>query len=455
MRIFVNNLISRFRDFATKTPTVAVLLPIQGISIFMWWVAGSYLGFDVFSSRMFFSADGECDPTTQGIGVHCFSDYYVLLNVLELGSPHSGLQSTPYPAAALVPFMFFRWLTEVTGILWLGLAAYLFTMATLIFYSVWVATKSQSFERRVLILSTLVLLSPAVLVALDRGNSVGFLIPVLVWLFSSIQNQKSSQTVLALALLSLIKPHYGVVALAFILAGRIKVGSKALALGFTLNLLPFLVFWPGEFPNNIINWSNNLFGYQDSATVTGLWPQNISFSQSIYLLFYIPNVASGGRLQPTLDFIEARQGLWGPLILILVLALIFTFRKRFSITQISIIAVSAVSMTSSISYYYYIVVAIPFILSLHNASKSGMDLVYDSVQNESQDISKMKINFAFWFASILTLVQFPVLGISQEGEQIITTAVLIGGVWITCYLYVLAVLVRSTEKSKRPQDTNQ
>jgi hypothetical protein len=455
LRIFVNNLLSRLRDFATKTPTVAVLLPIQGISIFLWWVAGSYLGFDVFSSRMFFSADGECDPATQGIGVHCFSDYYVLVNVLESGSPHSGFGSTPYPAAALVPFMFFRLLTDVTGILWLGLAAYLFTLATLISFSVWVATKGQSFEKRVLIFSALVLLSPAVLATLDRGNSVGFLIPALVWLFSSIQNQKSSQTVMALALLSLIKPHYGVVALAFILAGRVKVGSKALALGVTLNLLSFLVFWPREFPSNLLNWANNLFGYQEYATVTGLWPQNISFSQSIYLLFYIPNVASGGQLQTTLDFIEARQGLWGPLTLLFVIALVFTFRKNFSITQISILVVSAVSMTSAISYYYYIVVAIPFILSLHNASNSSLDSVNESVQKQSQDISNTKINFALWLASILTLVQFPVLGISQEGEHIITTAGLIGGVWITCYLYILAVLVRSTEKSKRPQERNQ
>jgi hypothetical protein len=260
---------------------------------------------------------------------------------------------------------------------------------------------------------------------------------------------------MALALLSLVKPHYGVIALAFIVAGRVKVGSKALALGFTLNLLPFLVFWPREFPNNLLNWANNLFGYQDYATVTGLWPQNISFSQSIYLLFYLPNVASGGQLQPTLDFIEARQGLWGPLILLLILALVFTFKKKFSITQVSILVVSAVSMTSAISYYYYIVVAIPFLLSLHNASNSSLDSVNESVQKQSQDISNTKINFALWFASILTLVQFPVLGISQEGEQIITTAGLIGGVWITCYLYVLAVLVRSTEKSKRPQERNQ
>jgi hypothetical protein len=171
------------------------------------------------------------------------------------------------------------------------------------------------------------------------------------------------------------------------------------------------------------------------------------------LLFYLTNVASGGQLQPTLDFIEASQGLWGPLTLLLVLALIFAFRKKFSITQITIIVVSAVSMTSAISYYYYIVVALPFILSLQNAPRSSLDFTNKPVKNKSQEVSNMKINFALWFASILTLVQFPVLGVSQEGDQVITTAVLIGGVWITCYLYILAVLLRSSVKSKSVQET--
>jgi hypothetical protein len=440
------------RDFATKTPTVAVLLPIQGISIFLWWVAGSYLGFDLYSSRIFFSADIGCDPSTQGLGVHCWSDYYYLITALDSGDPYSLSETTLYPAAALAPFMFFKLLTDLTGILWLGLAAYLFTMTALISYSVWFATRGETFEKRVLIFSALVLLSPAVLVTLDRGNSVGFLIPTLVWLFSSIQNQKSSQTVMALALLSIIKPHYGVVALAFILAGRAKVGSKALGIGLIINLLPFLVFWPQQFPKNLVIWANTLVGYQDYATVTGLWPQNISFSQSIYLFFYIPNVASGGQLQSTLDFIEARQGLWGPLILLFVLAIIFVFRKKLSVLQITIIVVSAVSMTSAISYYYYIVVALPFILSLHNTSKSSLheDTQVTQIGNEQSAVKK--INFALWFSSILTLVQFPVLGISQEGEQIISTAPFIGGVWIVCYLYILFVLSGSREKPKKLQE---
>jgi hypothetical protein len=437
-------------DFATKKPTVAVLLPIQGIAIFLWWIAGSYLGFDLFVSRSFLSADLLCNPGTQGFGVHCWSDYYGPVIALESGNPYSISESTLYPPASLVPFMVFKLLTDLTGIPWLGLAAYLLFMTGMISYSVWVATRRQLFEQRVLIFSALVLLSPAVLITLDRGNNVGFLIPTLVWLFASIRNQKSSQTVFSLALLCLIKPHYGVLALVFILAGRWKEGSKALALGITLNILPFLFFWPREFPNNILFWVTTLMRYQENGSVTGFWPQNMSFSQAIYLLFYSLHVATDGQLQPTLSFIASSQGFWGFLVLILTIALIYKFRKKLTLTQVSIIVVSAITMTSAITYAYYTVVAIPFLLILHKESKISLEVNNRVSLYEIQDMINKKVNFTLWLASILTLVQFPVL-IAQDSEYTLTTLPFIGGVWITCYVYIFVVLLRSRDKSHTPQ----
>jgi hypothetical protein len=452
LKTTLNKLVTGFIDFATKTPTVAVLLPVQGLSIFFWWVGGSYLGFDVFASRSYWSFDDWCDPSTQGLGVHCWGDYYALANVLESGNPYFlGEGSTLYPAAGLVPFMFFKWLTDLTGVLWLGLALYLLLMSGLITYSTWVATNRQSFEKRVLITSTLVLLSPAVLVTLDRGNSAGFLVPLLIWLFVSIRDHNSQHTIISMALLSVIKPHYGVLAVAFILAGRAKEGSSALGLGITLNILPFLAFWPKEFPSNILIWANTFFGYQDYGSVTGFWPQNISFSQGIYIFFYSFHVATGGQLQPALTFIESSQGLWGFIVLFLVLAIVLAFRKKLTLIHTTILVVSAITMTSAITYYYYTVVAIPFLLILDKQSESILVQVNGSSKNQSQGYRDIRINMALWVSSILTLVQLPIL-IAQDSEYTLTTAPYIGGVWITCYLYILAVLLRSKEKFKRPQE---
>ena len=289
------------------------------------------------------------------------------------------------------------------------------------------------------------------LLVLDRGNSAGLLIPALIWLFASIGNHKPSQTVLSLALLAVIKPHYGVLALAIILAGRWKEGSKALGLGITLNMLPFLLFWPNEFPNNIYIWVTSIFGYQEHSSVTIFWPQNISFSQSIYLFFYSLHVATGGQLQPALSFIESGQGLWGFLVLIMVIAFTFTLRKKLTIIQFSIIVVSAITMTSATTYYYYTLVAIPFLLILRKESNTSSDGANKVLQNYVQDKRNNKVNFALWLASILTLVQFPVL-IPQESEYTLTTTSFIGGAWIICYAYIFAALLRSRDISKTPQE---
>lgn len=419
--------------------------------MFLWWIVGSYLGFDIFVSRSFISADSLCNPSTQGLGVHCWSDYYGPVIALESGNPYSISESTLYPPASLVPFMVFKLLTDLTGIPWLGLAAYLLFMTGMISYSVWVATNGQLLEQRVLIFSALVLMSPAVLITLDRGNNVGFLIPTLVWLFSSIRNHKSSQIVISLAILCLIKPHYGVLALAFILAGRWKEGSKALGLGITLNLLPFLVLWPREFPNNIYLWATTLMSYQEQSSVVAFWPQNMSFSQSIYLLFYSLHVATERQLQPILSFIASTQGLWGFLVLVLAIALTCTFRKKLTLTQVSIIVVSAITMTSALTSAYYTVVAIPFLLILLKESNTSSEVDNRVPIYEIQEMRNKKVNFALWLASILTLVQFPVL-IPQVSEYTLTTTSFIGGVWIICYAYIFAVLLRSREKSQKPQE---
>jgi hypothetical protein len=169
------------------------------------------------------------------------------------------------------------------------------------------------------------------------------------------------------------------------------------------------------------------------------------------MLFYSLHVATGGQLQPALNVIESNQGLWGFLVLLLVIALVFLLRKKLTITQVSIIVVSAISMTSAISYYYYAVVAIPFLLILHQESKSILVSDKEFSTNDSQDLRDRRINIALWLASVLTLVQLPIL-IAQESVYTITTAPFIGGVWITCYLYIFYVLVRSSDKSKKLQE---
>jgi len=443
--------VSRVKKFFIQLPTVAVLLPIQGISVFIWWIAGSYFGVDVYTSRIFPGDDTWCQPLTQGLGNHCWGDYYYTLVFINLDNPFLGETPNPYPAAALTLFMVFELLTTLTGIANFGVFAYITFMAATISYSVWFATKSQSFEKRITMFSTLVLLSPAVLAALDRGNSVGFLVPAAIWLFSSIRSGNTQQTLLSLALLSVIKPHFGLVGLAFMVSGRVALGIKSLCLGAAVNVFAFLIFWPRDFPSNVFTWVQVLFRYQDYHSVATLWPQNVSFAQSVYSFTYSMNLISGGIFASTLEFLEKIQGLIGPAFLTFVFLGIYVFRKTLTMTQVCILALSSITMTSAISYYYYVVIAIPFLLSIENTKPHSLEL--NTKKSKAGHSDGDGINLVLWLASLLSLVQIPIPWITFSASQIpipwmsswevvVASGVFVGGIWILCYFVIFIILVR-------------
>jgi hypothetical protein len=291
------------------------------------------------------------------------------------------------------------------------------------------------------IFATLVLLSPAVITALDRGNSVGFLVPAAIWLFSSIKSENGLQTVLSLALLSVIKPHFGLVGLAFILSGRVKLGIKGLSVGAVINIFPFLIFWPRDFPGNILSWVQVFFGYQDYGSVAGLWPQNISFAQFIYSSTLSLNSVSEGAFEPMLDFIQRNQGMFGPIFLLFAFLIIFIFRKTLTLTQVLILALSSITMTSAISWYYYVVIVIPFLLFLKNDKSDTSELETKDDGDKRTSNTNQAVNLALWSASVLSLVQLPIPGLFA-GEILIASGVFVGGLWVICYIVVLTILIR-------------
>jgi hypothetical protein len=206
-------------------------------------------------------------------------------------------------------------------------------------------------------------------------------------------------------------------------------------LGMFLNLFSFFALWPGTFPGHLGSWFTEFLGFQDYGSVAAPWPQNISFSQSIYSLFYGFDLIAAGAVQTTLTLIESYQSLWGPLILVLVFSLIALQWKKLSTGQMLVLATSAISMTSAISYYYYIVLAIPYIVMLTSESRE------DQKQPQVRGGSVFGVSFFLWAASALTLVQIPIPGLVY-GDKILGSGVLVGAFWIVSYILIAFKLFR-------------
>jgi hypothetical protein len=441
---------SKFRNWIKGMPTAAVLLPIQGISLLWWWIAGSYLGLDVFSSRSFPSADGWCESAAQGLGSHCWGDYYYPL-FLVLSQPNPWLEyQNPYPAASLLPFLIAHFLGSITGLAQAGLVIFLGTMTLLIGWSVWAATKGMALEPRLILFSTLTLLSPPLINALDRGNSVGFIIPLLVWLYSSLRNQSENQGVLAVVLLTVIKPHFAVLLFIYLLRGQFKALVKGILLGGTIHVLGFLVVAGDRFPINIYDSLVRIVSYQNLSSVETGWPQNISFAQSLYSLAYFFRGQQNSTV--VMDFLATNQGLIGPIVLLTVLLTITIFRSTLTNIQVAIILTSLIVMTSSTSYYYYAIFAIPGLLAVTRMKQERVEAI--SSHPDHTPMSK-RINLILWLALVLTLIQLPMYQLDSNDLISATTANLVGGVWIGAYVLIFAVLLKERTRDKiekNPQD---
>jgi hypothetical protein len=425
-------------------PTAAILLPIQGLSLIYWWVAGSYLGVDIYSSRSFISADGWCDPPSQGLGSHCWGDYYYPI-FLVFSQPNPWLEyGNAYPAASLIPFMITHILGSITGITHAGLVLFLGTMVLLIGWSVWAGTKGLELEPRLILVTTLTFFSPPLISALDRGNSVGFIVPLLVWLYWSLRNKSENQGMLAIVLLTLIKPHFAVLLFVFLLRGQITALIKAILLGGTIHVLSFLIVAGDRFPMNIYDWLARLVSYQDYTSVQTGWPPNISFAQGLYsLISLFPGLDVS---TPILAFLNDYQGLIGPMVLLSVISIMTVFRQSLKDVQVAIILTSLVAMTSSTSYYYYAIFSIPALLALIQMKFEPRPSGLNGQKDETA--TSQSTSFILWCALMLTMVQLPLYQLLSDKIIIVTTANLVGLFWIGAYIMIFAVLLKGRTKNK-------
>jgi hypothetical protein len=337
-----------------------------------------------------------------------------------------------------------HFLGSITGLAQAGLVIFLGTMTLLIGWSVWAATKGMALEPRLILFSTLTLFSPPLINALDRGNSVGFIIPLLVWLYSSLRNQSENQGVLAVVLLTVIKPHFAILLFIYLLRGQFKALVKGILLGGTIHVLGFLVVAGDRFPINIYDSLVRIVSYQNLSSVETGWPQNISFAQSLYSLAYFFRGEQNSTI--IMDLLAINQGLIGPIILLTVLLIISIFRSTLTNDQIAICLTSLIVMTSSVSYYYYAIFAIPGLLVVTQMKQESVEAI-NSSYSEHTTTSK-RIHLILWSALVLTLVQLPMYQLDSNDVISATTANLVGGVWIGAYILIFAVLLKGRTRDK-------
>lgn len=216
--------------------------------------------------------DSWCNTGREGVGLHCFGDYGLAY--------YRGYKEVVYSpdnfAAANTPVtaLFFELLRLFPYNI--SLVFYLALSTLCLAYPIFKATAPFGRERQLILTSSFGLLSAGAISALDRGNHVALLVPLVYWYIMALAGKKWTQAWKILALVGVLKFWGLIFAVGLIFNKRFKEAIFAFSATFATSLAA-LVYFPGEMGTKITSmkemvldrdYSNSIAGF--SLSLSGL-----------------------------------------------------------------------------------------------------------------------------------------------------------------------------------------
>ena len=264
----------------------SIYLAFLGCAIFVQQFLPSYLRYASIEAVSYAMDDGWCDPKKDGIGTHCFGDFYYPLTFVSLDDPWRGVVN-PYPPISLLlykPFSLIAELSVPRVALSLFLLALLICLVFPVLHLRFVAKEISASVFAILLLVTL-LCAPA-LMSLDRGNNQLLLTPFLYLFIRNCLLQNPKNVLLYGFFCVLLKPQMVILAILIYQIVGLKKTFKWLIVVTIIYALSFLIYFR-SFPLNIFYWLYRVLTFQDYAGRGVLMPVNVSISSDIDVLLNI------------------------------------------------------------------------------------------------------------------------------------------------------------------------
>jgi hypothetical protein len=370
--------ISAVRDrFATlasqseRTILLGTVLLTSAVSAATGFVLTQYYGVDAISSLVSAPEDCFLDWGAR-IGKHCFSDYAWSVGMWMRPNPWEPYplllpwyqyqaQGTGVPAGVLPPMLFGllgKWLHAPQ----LGLVAYLLALTiACLTPAVWAARGARGLERVVVFVALGAAAIPAWM-AIDRGNSVGFVVPIALVFLLALCRRRWGLVAIMVVLAVLVKPQFAVLAVALFAARQWRWGGLAVA-GVVISNLAAYLLWPRDFPESIAQSVRNTlaFGSTRSSFQPSADVYNVSFAKG---LLWIPDAIKtpekDGTLGPIPEhFLAGPRSFLGYVVLVLVVACVVALGRRIPPVMVGIALLATASLFAPESARYYLVFALP------------------------------------------------------------------------------------------------
>lgn len=258
---------------------ISLLLVLLGISFAGILILGSYYDQPITKALSADIQDNE--GYDSGLGVHSFGDFQELRYALPTSEyPDVWTNSNfAYTPTALVPNVVAKRIQEIFGIQ-VSLVTYLIALGLSTAAPAFlVARKRSSKQNRILGVLLLSIFAQPFLMTLDRGNSVGFILPFMTMFAIGFLYDKTYFLILGILGAFAFRPQFALLGIALVIAKEFKKSVTALFLGAILFFGSFL-FMPGKYSASFESWLENLKGFTRKYDHGGPFPVNLSMKTS-------------------------------------------------------------------------------------------------------------------------------------------------------------------------------
>lgn len=408
------------------------------VAIPVAWVLGGYFSVAVTERLSFFATDGWCEVGKSSLGVHCFGDFTLPNILVSLDPPASpwsnSLLNSPGPGASFWPHVVAVQVQSVLGLSGLQLSVvWICAMAcALMTPAVWLVLRHGASPWW---LFGLGLGAWPSLVALDRGNSVALLVPIVLAYLIWVREARWGLVSAACAAAFCIKPQMAILALALLAYRRWGALASTVASCAALLILGF-VGYPGGVAANIRQFLDNFSDYGSYQSIQAAWPLNLSAARSIMAATEVAGHAGAvgpSTVQAFAGWLGSHSTELGLVLLAGATAILGWRGRRAPIAAVVIVAISMPVLVPGVSYAYYSVLLLPlagFLLAFPPAgSISWRELGW---------LSRLGI---LMLTSTLAVALVPLL-IPVGDASVPLLQSLVGPLWLAVTIGALIVVVR-------------
>jgi hypothetical protein len=336
---------------------VSALAALAMVSLAAAWVEGAYRGRPINWLLSWMAEDRWCPSPGDGVGVHCFGDYFTVADQLRQGELWT---DGPYPfgvsnylPAGTIPFAPFTEVWNLTGSARLSLILYLLALAiAMAAPALWAARAHRGWALPIVLL--LCAMTTPFMGTLDRGNSIGFVVPAVLGTWVAVIRGNQGHAVIWMAVATTIKPQFALLALVFIAQRQWRRLLQVGALSLAAQVVGTVLMSPQPLAD-LRAALGSAAAYSEGGAVPAIGHGNFSVGKSLADLLRLAGQA------PASDWVLGHAAGVTAVVLVVALAVSVFLGKHIRVEYVLLGATTLACYVLPLNFYYY---AVPLLVPL-------------------------------------------------------------------------------------------